>query len=119
MPTTVDSDGDAAGASKAIMGRRGDGEIVVRAVDRVERHLSALYRWTEKDAVPLGSSRLRAGRNLAVPEEALNFTVLPATGLVPSSRVTVTVPLVCTTRRCSRWRQWASTSSPWIEKPKR
>ena len=57
---------------------------------------SAVVSLTEKEAWPLLPVVTEPGVMPAVVDgEALSVTALPATGLVPSSRVTVTVPVGC------------------------
>jgi hypothetical protein len=50
---------------------------------------------TEKDARPSAPVITEPGEITALPDVALNVTALPATGLVLSSNVTVTVPVGC------------------------
>ena len=57
--------------------------------------VSAVASRTEKDASPSVPVVCEVGVISAFVEEGVSVTVLPATGLEPSSKVTVTVPVVC------------------------
>ena len=57
--------------------------------------VSAVVSLTVKDAWPLDPLSSEAVVMTALVDDAVSSTVLPLTGLVPSSKVTLTVPVGC------------------------
>jgi hypothetical protein len=89
----LEVDGDAAGTSKVTCALAVIARLLSELSTAWNVTASAVVSLTEKDAWPLLPVASELGVMTAVVGEELSVTVLPATGLVPSSRVTVTVPV--------------------------